>query len=70
MRKNNNKIDLLKSRMLKVKTKLPPMYINLYEHYFGKQNPKQRIKIRECVNLRDSDEQITKNIETIVSKAK
>ena len=44
------------------------MSANDYEHYFGKQNNKQKMKIGQVWNTRTTDLKITENIELIVSQ--
>lgn len=59
--------DNLKVRMMKAKTQIPERsYVPLYEIYYGKQTPEQRLKIRNCFNLREADETITENIEKMI----
>lgn len=60
--------DSLKLRIMRVKSKLPARYISVYEHYFGDQTKEQRQKVRDCIGLRDADEQITINIEKMAKE--
>lgn len=65
---NLSPIDNLKLRMIKIKSDIPEVYMPVYEDHYGKQTDEMKIRVRECVNLRITDEDITVNWEKIVKK--
>lgn len=62
--------DSLKLRMMQLKSDMPEVYMPVYEDHYGKQTDDMKYRIRECVNLRITDEAITENWEKIVRKRK
>jgi hypothetical protein len=62
--------DNLRLRMMKAKEDMPDVYMPVYEDHYGKQSDDMKVRIRECVGLRITDEEITSNWELIVKKRK
>lgn len=64
--------DALKMRVAEVKKKFKMRsdYTSLYEYEFGRQNESMIRKIRNVWNLIISDDEITKNLETLAKKMK
>lgn len=65
-----SKNDALRLRVIEVKTVLKKVrnYTILYEYEFGKLTKKQLEKVRAVYNLREVDESVTKNLETIAKQ--